>query len=190
MIGTLLRDQLRAQRAALVWMTALIAGAAGFATYAWTANLTDDALAQQAAVLSGTGEFWNQAAVVKDHSNDLAASDWGTPMTRDEVEQFVAQANAEGARLVASERADYVRVTPLVDADLAFGVADVRTFAGVVPWDDGLAEGAAPGDGEIAIPSTVATAWGVGIGDIVEVGYSVWSDDETYEEISAGTRTI
>ncbi|GMA35393.1 hypothetical protein [Demequina litorisediminis] len=100
MIGTLLREQLRAQRGALVWMTVLIAGAAGFAAYAWTANLTDEALAQQAAVLQGHGDFAGTAAVVEDHSNDLIASDWGTPMTRDEIADFVAQANAEGARLV------------------------------------------------------------------------------------------
>ncbi|MFV0285154.1 MAG: FtsX-like permease family protein [Demequina sp.] len=190
MIGTLLREQLRAQRAALVWMTALIAGAAGFATYSWTANLTDDALAQQAAVLSGTGEFWNQAAVVEDHSNDLAASDWGTPMTRDEVDAFIAQAHAEGAGLVAAEYAGNAWVIPVAGAEQTYGLANVQVYGGEVPWDDGLAEGSAPGDGEIAIPSTVASAWGVGIGDLVEVGYSVWHDDDTYEEVSAGTRTI
>ncbi|GMA35394.1 FtsX-like permease family protein [Demequina litorisediminis] len=83
-----------------------------------------------------------------------------------------------------------MRIAPLVDTDQAYGVADVRTYAGAVPWDVGLSEGAAPGDGEIAIPSTVASAWGVGIGDLVEVGYSVWHDDDTYEEVGAGTREI
>ena len=85
MIGTLLREQLRAQRGALLWMAALIAGAAAFTTYSWTANATDDALARQAAVLSGTGDYGGQAAVVDDHSDDAVAADWGTPMTRDEI---------------------------------------------------------------------------------------------------------
>ncbi|WP_084079332.1 ABC transporter permease [Demequina sp. NBRC 110057] len=190
MIGTLLREQLRGQRAALVWMTMLIAAAAGFATYSWTANLTDDALAQQARVLSGTGEYWSQAAVVDDHSNDALASDWGTPMTRDEVDAFIADANAEGAGLVASEYAGNAWVSPVAGAEHTYGLTNVQVYGGEVPWDDGLAEGSAPGAREIAIPASVAAAWGVGIGDLVAVGYTSGADGDSAEEVSAGTREV
>ncbi|MFV0285398.1 MAG: FtsX-like permease family protein [Demequina sp.] len=192
MIGTLLREQLRAQRAALVWMTVLIAGAAGFATYAWTANLTDEALAQQAAVLQGHGDFADTAAVVEDHSNDLIASDWGTPMTRDEIADFVAQANAEGAGVVSHVTAWNLRIVPdvTVETDIWSGYTSVRAFAGEVPWDEALTSGTPPSVGEIAIPADVAERWDVGIGDSVEVGYSTWDTTDEPQDVSAGTRTV
>ncbi|WP_084128646.1 FtsX-like permease family protein [Demequina sp. NBRC 110055] len=189
MIGVLLREQLRAQRAALAWMTMLIAAAAGFATYSWTANLTDDALAAQGAILQGRGELWDQSAVVEDHSNDELASGWGTPMTRDEIDAFVAQANAEGAGLVATETVYDAWTAPEGDADAGWG-ALAQAFSGDVLWHEGLAEGDAPGAGEVAIPANVAAAWGVGIGDRVEVGYDAASDTGDYHAVGAGTRVV
>ncbi|WP_084104618.1 ABC transporter permease [Demequina sp. NBRC 110056] len=171
MTWTLLREQIRSQRAYAIWATLLIAAAVALASYAWTVDRTLEAQERAYAVASGdVREVSAQAALYPPDGGPAPDIDeYGVPMTVAELEDLIATANAEGAGAVAALQGAEVTVS----SDSAGPWGEVAAVQwGDVRWDDAVADGRAPGPGDVMLEASTAEALGVGLGDVVAVAPS------------------
>ena len=172
MILTLVREQVRAQRTALIWTALVVAGAVGFSTYASVTGATDAAVDGYRLALSPG--YASQGALVE--LTDLGTpngntDDLATLTTTTALADQLAQSKAAGSDAWATASSGVGTVLTAdgpgtVEPSVALTV--MATW-GATPWDAILAEGSPPLAGEIAIPADMARALQVGIGDSVNL---------------------
>jgi hypothetical protein len=171
-ILTLVREQVRAQRAALIWTALVVAAAVGFSTYASVVGATHAAIDEYRLALS-PGQAPHGALV---QLTDLGAQaqgidDSSTPTTTAVLADQLAQSNAAGSDAWAAASTRWGAVATVNGQGSGSRAADIIVMAtwGATPWDAILAEGRAPLAGEVAIPAGVARDLHVGIGDSVRL---------------------
>lgn len=172
MILTLVREQVRAQRAALVWTALVLAAAVGFSTYASVTGTAHAAVTAYQAALSPKNAPHGAFVELTDLGNDRAEATGFTATTTAALARELERSNAAGSDATASfTRLSTVANSPDPDAGASgrYWRGALTATWGATPWDALLAEGHAPGKGEIALSSSVARDLDVGIGDTVTV---------------------
>jgi len=179
MIGILAREQWRFQRLYIVWAAAIVAAAVGFATFATLSAATQGALddfsqltALQGAPLMGTAVITDSGISVPE-----PAEDWGTPITTAELNRTIDQANASGAGAFASAQGYVAMASGHSPEDAGQPTivtgGEVSAVWGTPDWPTILAEGSAPGSGDIVLPGSTARYLGVHVGDTIQIGATV-----------------
>ncbi|WP_062205374.1 ABC transporter permease [Demequina salsinemoris] len=170
MIRQLMREQLRSQRSYLIWTTALLAIAIGLTSYSALVSTQLDAVSDHVNASYGMDGEWRTLVNVSNDEDPYG--DGSLTMARGDLEALMAEADAEGAGMTV--RADttllIVPTGASADAHRDRTWYTASTLTGAVDWSGLLADGAAPGAGEVAIDATWAAENDVAIGDTVSAG--------------------
>ncbi|WP_084128644.1 FtsX-like permease family protein [Demequina sp. NBRC 110055] len=166
MIGTLLREQLRAQRRFLLWTGVLLTLATTLAATALTAAGTQASLDAPLAPREHGAwvQWWTNGDPV---SGSIEVSDTIEP---GDVEALVDAALVEGTDAGATVESS---ITPVMATDTG------TPLLGAYPslnWAEVLVAGTAPQAGEVVVSASVAELVGVAVGDLVDVVDS-WGGD-------------
>lgn len=170
MILTLVREQLRAQRTALIWTAVVVAAAMGFSTYTLVTGATRAATNAYAEDFRPV--YMPKGAVVR--LTDLGAAgsidDYGTATTTSALDRHLAATNDGGSDAwAAASEWGTVATLPAIGRNQELSGVTIMATWGATPWETILAEGRAPLAGEIVLPARVARELNVGIGDDVEI---------------------
>lgn len=188
MTWTLVKQQLRSRHSYLVWSVALIALAAGLASFAWGAVLSEQAFERHSyAMRGGEREHSTHIAIIDGGSDHAWAQEWGWPMTAPEVDSLLAEANAEGAEAIASRESWALGVAGIPGPDGGLPQTGL-VLSGDVLWDVILSSGEPPGPGDVVVQASVADSLGVAIGDSVEIARTPM--DTSGIATPVGTRVI
>jgi len=180
-IFTLVREQLRAQRTALIWTAMVLAAAVGFSTYSSVNGATE--AAKDAYFVALSPDQAPRGAIVQ--LTDLGTADDGPGDSRIRATTTVladelAQSNAAGsdAWATASAYSQAVSTAPDSGSGTRSVPATVVATWGATPWDAIMSEGRAPLAGEVALPASMARDLGLGIGDSVQLEATSTSNPE------------
>ncbi|WP_062137449.1 FtsX-like permease family protein [Demequina aestuarii] len=188
MTWTLVKEQLRSRHSYLVWSVALIALAAGLASFAWGTVLSEQAFLRHSFAMRGGERAHSTQIAIVDGGEDLArAEQWGVPMTAAEFDSLLADANAEGAEAVAAREGWALSMTGIPGPN--GGVPQTGlVLSGDVRWDVILSSGEPPGAGDVVVQASVADSLGATVGDSVEIAREPM--DNSGIAPSVGTRVI
>jgi len=169
-ILTLIREQLRAQRTALIWTAVVVAAAMGFSTYTLVTGATR--AATNAYEEDFRPDYMPRGAMVR--LTDLGAAgsidDYGAATTTTALARDIAASNDDGSDAwAAASEWGTVATVPAAGRNQAWSGVTIMATWGATPWQTILAEGRAPLAGEIVLPAHVARDLGVGVGDAVDI---------------------
>ncbi|WNM24746.1 FtsX-like permease family protein [Demequina capsici] len=190
MIRQLVGEQLRSHRAYVIWTTALLTLAIGFASFAAFVGVQQGAVVQHVASAHGMDGGWSTAVAVSqgDPSVDCAC----LTVTPAELNALLGEANAEGAGIAAITDTGLTvipaGVSPAdwLDQAETHPVYGASATTGEVDWPTLLESGDAPGAGQVAVDAQWAADNGVAAGDPITI--ATFGIDRDF--VSLGTVTV
>lgn len=183
MILAILREHFRAQKFALLSLSAVIAVAAGFGAYAVTEASWKSAAARFDEVTTTSSAAHGAQVVLTDigASGVVSPQDWGTPMTSDEVADLVGEASAEGTGAWADASVTLMLSGP---GDTSADLTEILSLlTDGAPWDHVWPAGTPVAPGSIALPSDTARFLGLEVGDPV----TLWTAEVTPRQVATLT---
>ncbi|WP_061961446.1 hypothetical protein [Demequina flava] len=172
----------------------VVATAAAIALTSWLASSQEQDAREregtQALIAMPVGTH-DTAVIDRNEEAEWSASDWGRVISQDALDAFLVEANGEGAQAATIARSGqevWVQRADAADQAGENARVDLGEAAGVDgewDWSAVVAEGGAPGAGEVTLPATTAQELGLRLGDDITVGY-----EATNVEAAIGPRTI
>lgn len=182
MIIAILREHFRAQKFALLSLSAVIAVAAGFGAYAVTEASWKSAAARfDEATTTSAAAYGAQVALTDiGPLGDAPPQDWGTPMTSGEVAELVSEASGQSTGAWAGTSASMMLSTDGITPDVAENIYMMTASA---PWDFVWPAGDPVEQGSMVLPAETARVLGVEVGDPV----TIWTNEEHPREVATLT---